>query len=307
MVKSIKPDALLDGEIWSIAPAWLSGDQFDCTMDYPFAQAMQSFFVDQSRAITPAQFASKLNTLSMSYPYQVMLVEQNLLDSHDTDRWSSRFVNPDLSFNAQDRIQDSNANYNKSKPDQTQWTRMMQSLVVQFTYAGAPMVYYGDETGMWSPADPSDREPMVWKDLEPYDDPQVKFDQHLFDWYQRLIAIHAARPELQTGFFHTILTDDADGVIAFERDLDSHHSCVVVNRSDSPHDVTVNFGPRDQDEPLTNWLDDSAVKVSQPGDSAVARPALNADPASAIIRATHGSTHVSLQPWGSAILSADWN
>ena len=31
---------------------------------------------------------------------------------------------------------------------------------------------------------------MVWKDLEPYDNPQVKFDDDLFAWYQRLIAIN---------------------------------------------------------------------------------------------------------------------
>jgi glycosidase len=307
MVKSVKPDALIDGEIWTIAPAWLSGDQFDCTMDYPFAQAMQSFFVDQKRAITPAQFAAKLGTLSMAYPYQVMLCEQNLLDSHDTDRWSSRFVNPDLNFNGQDRIQDSNADYNRSKPDALQWTRMMQSLVVQFTYAGAPMVYYGDETGMWSPADPSDREPMIWKDLEPYDDPQEQFNQPLFDWYQRLIAIHNARPELQNGFVHTILADDADGVIAIERDLDAHHSCVVVNRSAQPHDIAVTFGPRDRDVPLANWLDDSEAKVSQPGDAADGRPEIISDASAVNIRAAHGTTHLTLAPWGSAILSADWN
>ena len=34
---------------------------------------------------------------------------------------------------------------------------MKQSLVVQMTYVGAPMIYYGDEAGMWGPSDPSDR------------------------------------------------------------------------------------------------------------------------------------------------------
>ena len=51
------------------------------------------------------------------------------------------------------------------------------------------MVYYGDEVGMWGATDPDDRQPMIWKDLPPNDDPEVKFNQHLFDTYARLIAI----------------------------------------------------------------------------------------------------------------------
>jgi cyclomaltodextrinase len=44
LVKSIKPDAYLSGEIWSIAPLWLDGHTFDATMQYPFAEAMESCF-----------------------------------------------------------------------------------------------------------------------------------------------------------------------------------------------------------------------------------------------------------------------
>ncbi len=34
------------------------------------------------------------------------------------------------------------------------------------TYVGAPMIYYGDEAGMWGGHDPDDRMPMVWEDLK---------------------------------------------------------------------------------------------------------------------------------------------
>ncbi|MDE2834068.1 MAG: hypothetical protein OXM02_06055 [Bacteroidota bacterium] len=33
------------------------------------------------------------------------------------------------------------------------------------TWTGAPMVYYGSESGMWGADDPGDRMPMVWGDL----------------------------------------------------------------------------------------------------------------------------------------------
>jgi glycosidase len=305
LVKSIKPDAYLSGEIWSIAPNWLDGKTFDATMQYPFAEAMESFFVDQATRISPAVFASRLQQLTFVYPFQISLDQMNLLDSHDTDRWASRFVNPDLAFNAKGRVQDNNPHYNISKPDEEQWTRMKQSLVVQMTYVGAPMIYYGDEAGMWSPSDPSDREPMIWKDLEPYDDPQVKFRQDVFDQYQRLIAIHRRLTALQLGFAHTVVADNEKGVYAFSRDLGDDHICVVVNRSPYGHTERLIFGPRDRNVALIDWLNRRETHLSSapPGD-ADGRPTITAiEGAAPGAIARHGVINVALGPWGAMILS----
>jgi cyclomaltodextrinase / maltogenic alpha-amylase / neopullulanase len=306
LVKSIKPNAYLAGEIWSIAPNWLDGHTFDATMQYPFAEAMESFFVDRAMAITPSAFAARLQRLTYVYPFQVSLIQMNLLDSHDTDRWASRFVNPDLPFNAKSRIQDDNPDYNVAKPLDRQWTRMKQSLVVQMTYVGAPMIYYGDEAGMWGASDPSDRQPMIWKDLEPYDDPQITFKPDVFDQYQRLIAIHRRLLALQLGFAHTVLADNANGVYAFSRDLGRDHICVVVNRSDKEHSERLAFGPRDKDVALIDWLDPAEARLQAPlAQQPDARPTIveiqGAAPAAV---ARHGSATVSLKPWGAMILSA---
>lgn len=305
LVKSIKPNAYLSGEIWSIVPHWLDGQTFDATMQYPFAEAMESFFVNQAMAISPAAFAERLQQFTYVYPFQVSLVQMNLLDSHDTDRWASRFVNPDLPFNGKSRIEDNNPDYNVAKPDDAQWTRMKQSLVVQMTYVGAPMIYYGDETGMWSPSDPSDREPMIWKDLEPYDDPQVVFKQDVFDQYQRLIAIHRRLLALQLGFAHTVFADDANGVYAFSRDLDHDHICVVVNRSDREHTERLTFGPPDGNVALINWLDPAEVRLDDPSpQQSDGRPTITEiDGAAPAAVARHGTVTVSLKPWGAMILS----
>jgi len=72
---------------------------------------------------------------------------------------------------------------------------------------------------------------MLWQELEPYDDPKVSFDADLFGFYQRLIAIRATQPALRLGAFHTVLTDDARGVLAFERVLGAEQVLVVSNRS----------------------------------------------------------------------------
>lgn len=303
LVKETKPDALIVGEIWSVAPQWLSGDAFDATMDYPFAMACQSFFVDQRMAWPPSQFGARLEQLIMGYPFQVSLVEQNLLDSHDMDRWASRFVNPDRPFDGANRIQDNGPDYSPAKPNDEQWARMRQSLVVQMTYVGAPMIYYGDEAGMWSPDDPSNREPMVWKDLEPYDDPQVKFNDDLFRYYQKLIAIRQALPELQTGFAHNVLTEDGRGVIAIERDLGAQHACVVINRSKMGQTIRVPFGASDRDERLVNWMDDRETKVNDAAQGDDARPVISAVSGANGLVAHHGIATITLPPWGSAVLT----
>src|SRR5205814_5670695 len=120
LVKNTKKDAYISGEIWDWAQPWLNdGDQFDAVMNYRFAIACQDFFVNQAKAITPTQFNTRLNQLIYTYPLQVALVQMNLFDSHDTDRFASMFMNPDLVYDASNRIQDNGAGYNPAKPGPT--------------------------------------------------------------------------------------------------------------------------------------------------------------------------------------------
>jgi len=303
-VKSVKPDALIAGEIWTPASSYLQGDTWDATMQYPFANALQAFFIGGSqKPITASVFAERLRTFNVDYPFQVALDQMNLLDSHDTDRWASRFVNADHPPAA-----DSGAGrraYNQSKPDALEWQRMEQSLVAQMTYVGAPMIYYGDEVGMWAGTDPDDRQPMIWKDLAPYDDPEVQFNQPLFDCYVRLIAIHRRFAALQTGFGRVIFADDARGIVAFSRDLGDASVYVVINKSPAPQNVGLQIGPRGKDAALIDWLDPAQAAV-RPADSRspdarpVIQPAPGARPA---VVARNGKATVSLKAWGAMILA----
>jgi glycosidase len=278
LVKSTKPDAYISGEIWGWAQPWLKGDQYDGVMNYRFLTTAQDFFVNQRIGISCSQFNNRCNELVFNYPFQAALVNQNLVDSHDTDRFASMFVNPDLPFDGANRIQDNGPNYSPAKPDAEQRQKMLQAVAWQMTFVGAPMIYYGDEAGMWSPDDPSNRQPMIWKDLEPYDDPQVAFDQGKFDWYQKLIAIRRKLPALQLGFFHPVLIDDGRGEYAFARDLGDQHVYIVLNHAD--HEQTVEFKAAEHDAKFVDWLGSGLTTT-----------------------ASGGLVDVPLQPWGVAILT----
>ncbi|HEX7009709.1 MAG TPA: alpha-glucosidase C-terminal domain-containing protein, partial [Phycisphaeraceae bacterium] len=140
---------------------------------------------------------------------------------------------------------------------------------------GAPMIYYGDEAGMWSPDDPSNRQPMVWPDLEPYDRPEVTFDEELFAFYQRAIAIRRELTPLRLGMFRVLLADDGRNVLAFARELDGQAVCVAINRSDRAQQITVSPLPFDDGTQLVDYLDAQAVRLVPPGSDVIdARPTL---------------------------------
>jgi cyclomaltodextrinase len=121
----------------------------------------------------------------------------------------------------------------------------LQKLMVifQMTYVGAPMVYYGDEAGMWGANDPCCRKPMVWPELSyeaeatlPDGTQKVRpdvvaFDHDLFAHYQKLIHIRNLTPALQVGDFQTLSTDDAGRLYAFRRHHQGEEVLVVLNAS----------------------------------------------------------------------------
>lgn len=301
-VHAAYPDSYIVGEIWSPAQPWVNeGDQFDATMNYQFAMACQDFFVDVKDQIKPSAFNDRLVKLWFMYPHQNALAMQNLFDSHDTDRAASMFVNPDRPYDGQNRPQDNAANnpYSARKPSETEWKRLLQMVMFQNTFIGAPMTYYGNEVGMWSPDDPSNRQPLPWPDKGPYKN-GVGFDQKIFDGFQRAIAIRNHFPALRRGGYAPVKIDDDANLIAFERTLDDQTVYVIVNRSDEDRQVTIDVKPSS----YLDYADANSVKVMMPeADSPTARPQLVIAPEAKAIEPRDGKLTITVKAYGNAILA----
>ena len=56
--------------------------------------------------------------------------------------------------------------YKVRKPDKTELLKQKLAVGIQMTMPGAPMVYYGDEAGMWGGDDPDCRKPMIWSGMK---------------------------------------------------------------------------------------------------------------------------------------------
>jgi glycosidase len=250
-VKSINPDAYIVGEIWDDASKWLGGDEFDAVMNYPFARAVVRFFIDAGgRRLKPLEFDRELAAIRKDYRGEISYVLQNLIDSHDTDRLGSMILNPNRKYDDQNGLRN-NPNYDVGKP--TAAARQIQKLILlfQMSYVGAPMIYYGDEAGMWGADDPDDRKPMLWSDLtyenershpipgKTRTDDTVKFDRNLFDYYKMIVHIRNKNVALRRGDFVPLLVDDANNLYAFKRTAADNQVLVVLNNSRRKQNVEV--------------------------------------------------------------------
>ncbi len=238
LVKRINPDALIVGEIWQRAEQWLDGRHFDTVTNYEFARTAVAWIFNRTQKISVSQANAQLAELRLAYPLCATYGLQNLIDGHDTDRIASMAANPDREYDRQNRVQDNNPDYDGSKPSAECYARARLAVLLQMTYVGAPMIYYGDEAGMWGADDPTNRKPMLWKDLEPYERAEENFvmDEHL-DFYRRAIALRNEHPALRQGGFETLLTDDAADVWAFLRSYQQDQVLVILNASDQPRTV----------------------------------------------------------------------
>jgi glycosidase len=212
---------------------------------------VKGFVIDQSLA--PSGAARQLNDRRNDYARETQYALQNLMDSHDTDRLPSMIVNAGRRpySNASRFDYDTNVSpryvptYDVRKPNERE--RRIQRLValLQMTYIGPPMIYYGTEAGMWGADDPCDRMPMVWPEMKferqaadplgrPRQPDAVGFDEGLHGFYRAAIALRRESSTLRRGEIEFTTTDDAAGFLGFRRSDGKETLLVGLNRGDAP-------------------------------------------------------------------------
>ncbi|WP_251953108.1 alpha-amylase family glycosyl hydrolase [Salinibacter ruber] len=286
-VREINPEAYMVPEVWEDASGYLEETGFSATMNYHgFAFPLKGFLVDH--AIEPSRFAELLRERRAAHPPRVRRGLQNLIGSHDTPRLATMVVNrADTGYAQPERFDYENGaivdlrknpDYKVRAP--TAEERRLQRLAVlfQMTCVGAPMVYHGDEAGMWGADDPDDRKPMVWPDKDynveddhPYGhdrpaDP-VAFNEDLFATYRDLISLRREHEALRRGSFGVVQADDARDMLTYARTHPADTVLVTLNRSDAAHSVRVSLPDslRRPYEILRNVPKNAAARLQQNG------------------------------------------
>ena len=279
-VKEINPEAYITGEIWwedwqvnkmFNASPWLQGDSFDGVMNYRFARAVKKFVIDVKEQITPKAFSDSIDALMMEYPEDNFYALLNLMDSHDVDRVESQIVNPDRWYDHYANPSQ-NKDYKVRKPGDTEMLKQYLIAGIQMTMPGAPMIYYGDEAGMWGADDPDCRKPMVWQNLQynpertdPLGRPRkidsVKFNQKLFNWYKKLISIRNENKALSIGSLSFFLINNDKKILGYSRTLNSEAVFVLLNNKNKEEEIILdlnklNYSSRE----LFNLLNGNKIK-----------------------------------------------
>lgn len=251
--KTYKPDGALIGEIFPDASQYLAGDQLDGSMNYRFRKNVLGFargfdWEDNDNnggnkivGLSPSQFNRAMMAIREDYPLPAQRSMLNLLDSHDTNR----------------------ALYTLTVTGDSGLTQAKERLklaaIFQFTYIGAPMVYYGDEAGMNSPSlgnsgsglpedDPYNRAPYPWADEAGNPNVYGPADASLISFYRTLGIVRRSYPALRTGGFAPLLTGDLtasagdNNTFAFVRFDAANKIIVVMNNGANANTATIPVG-----------------------------------------------------------------
>ena len=197
-LKAENPDIFLLGEIWHDSLPFLLGNEYDSTMNYPFLQCLNNFYLDGQDA---RELEFGLSRCYSMYPEQVNNVLFNFLDTHDTMRCLTRCGgNRDVFY---------------------------QQLAMLMTLPGSACIYYGTEIAMEGGDDPDCRRPMPWHRIERGDCAED------FREAADLIRLRKAYPQLRRG---QILWKHFDGVprlVCYGRRIDEDYVIAVYINADS--------------------------------------------------------------------------
>ncbi|MBS4014325.1 MAG: glycoside hydrolase family 13 protein [Bacteroidetes bacterium] len=248
-VRTINPDAITVAEIWNDAARHYIGDElFDVVMNYRWAYATHAFFINETLKVS--EFIERLDSLRDDFPHKVNVAMLNMMDSHDTERLVTMIVNNDKPYKAFSKLREVEdpSSYSIEKPNNEDINLQKLIALFQYTYVGAPMIYYGTEAGMWGADDPDDRKPMIWDDLV-YDDEkehpfgldrkinEVKFNKELYHYYASLAALrHSFSSIIGGGKIKILHLNDEQKAFAYIRyNKLGDFVIVLINRGKSEY------------------------------------------------------------------------
>ncbi len=95
---------------------------------------------------------------------------------------------------------------------------------------------------MWGSDDPNNRKPMVWDDLEPNADHEIRSMPDVLEWYTRMIGLRRDHEALRVGSFKTVVTDDRKDVWMYRRVDDNDDILVAINAGDDDTSIELPEG-----------------------------------------------------------------
>ena len=199
--KNIDQETFIVGEFWRDATSYFEDPSFDSVMNYIFRDAVVSYVKGGSAT----NFVNITNAYINKYPPQVLHGLWNILGSHDTERILTT-LGEDVD-------------------------KMKLAAVLQMTFIGSPIIYYGDEIGMTGLTDPFCRIPFYWD--------ESKWNMEIFELYVDLIQLRKESNALRIGDYKVLHADGS--VLIYERSYQDEKIIVAINSKNSSVNIDYNL------------------------------------------------------------------
>jgi glycosidase len=219
-VKAAGPDKLLIGEIMdTYGKEWLADGLLDGTMNYVFRGVTANFLTGKSGG---TKYMEELVKMYEEYPREKLYTSWNLISTHDTNRMLYEVGNDE--------------------------SMLKLAAVMQFTYPGAPMIYYGDELG--TTKGEKEKENRMGHDWEVINSHDKYLTGKSMDWdkvnrynsfhgfFKHLIWLRKAHPALVSGDFVPAYSGE-EAVAFFRRDSGGTVFVVVNSGADTTLKINV--------------------------------------------------------------------
>ncbi|MCL1997912.1 MAG: glycoside hydrolase family 13 protein [Turicibacter sp.] len=227
-VKSANPEAIILAEHYGDITPWISGGEWDTVMNYDaFMEPLTWFLTGVSKHSEDHKPALLCDTLSFekamryhmaAFNVHALQTAMNQLSNHDHSRFLTRTSSQTGRLHTKGTAAADIA-INKSI--------MLEAVVFQMTWPGAPTIYYGDEAGLTGWTDPDNRRPYPWGNE----------DETLLEIHKELTAIRKLYPTLKTGSAEFLWNEF--GLISFGRWDKTARLAIILNNNPHPKDLTL--------------------------------------------------------------------
>ncbi len=255
LVRSLNEEAITISDFSKAPQEVLDRYDFSLVKSDKQSRLMIEFFVSRRGEMPLSDFTAKMRDLSGGMPEDAKFSTINQLGDQTKPRIAS------VILNARAQRGDSHAGANGNghaflpfKPDSND--RKIQNLltVFQLTYPGSPMIYYGDESGMWGGYYPDNIKPMLWKEFvyekETYRTlrPEFKgysvnaFEPRIFNTYRKLNRLRLKSEVLRLGDYKEHLVDEEKKLFVYSRDYKDDEVWVFMNLGDAQQSLEITPG-----------------------------------------------------------------
>lgn len=220
-VKNANPNAIVLAEHYGSPRSWLNGSEWDSVMNYDafmepvtwFLTGMQKHSDDfrQDLLGNADSYIGAMNYHSADFTTPSLFIAMNELSNHDHSRFLTR-TNRRVGRTNNLGPYAANEGVNKAV--------MREAVAIQFTWPGAPTIYYGDEAGVCGWTDPDNRRTYPWghEDLE------------MIDFHKKIIKLHKENQEMLTGSLKYVAHDY--NYLGYGRFTKDEASVILINNND---------------------------------------------------------------------------